>query len=126
LAATNTCKQSAVTFEVFVLWLCNHCYYTCDVIGIKMMHRNLPYYKGIRTKTCCEYKLHKNSLHTFRKWSITWSQFVLSSHLKHWLIHHSMAIYSSCECSAIKDGTPCLDSGSVKKTSCRSSSLHTK
>jgi len=51
-ATTNTLKQSAVTFEVFVLWLCNQCYYTHDVIGIKMTHRNLPYYEGIRTKTC--------------------------------------------------------------------------
>jgi len=32
-AATNTCKQSVVTFEVFVLWLCNQYYYTHDAIG---------------------------------------------------------------------------------------------
>jgi len=50
LAATNTHKQSAVTFEVFVLWLHNQCYHTCDVIGIKMMHRDLPYYRSIRPK----------------------------------------------------------------------------
>jgi len=31
--ATNTRKQSAETFEVFVLWLCNQRYYTRDVIG---------------------------------------------------------------------------------------------
>jgi len=71
----HTPKQSAVTFEVFVLWLCNQHYY---IIGIKMMHRDLPYYKGIRAKTDCEYKLHENNyknhanpLHTFRKWPIT-------------------------------------------------------
>jgi len=40
LAATNTPKQSPVTFEVFVLWLCNQCYNTRDVIGIKMMYRD--------------------------------------------------------------------------------------
>jgi len=60
LAATNTGKQSAVTFEVFVLWLLNQWYYACDVMGIKMMHRDLPYCEGIRAKRCQEYKLHKN------------------------------------------------------------------
>jgi len=62
-ANANTCKQSAVTFEVFVLWLHNQCYYTCDAIGIflkKMTYRDLPCYEGIRAKTRCEYKLHKN------------------------------------------------------------------
>jgi len=72
----------------------------------------LPYYEGIRAKTRHEYKLpenkhknHTNSLHTFRKWSITWSQFVLSSHSKHLLIRYSMAstaIYSSCGSGANK------------------------
>jgi len=91
----------------------NQCYHTCDVIGIKMTYRDLPYYEGIMAKTCHEYKLHENkyknhanSLHTFRKRSITWSQFVLSSCSKHWLVRHSMAstaIYSSCDCGAIKD-----------------------
>jgi len=47
----HTCKQSAVTFEVFVLWLRNQHYYTRDVIGIKMVYRNLPYHEGIRAKT---------------------------------------------------------------------------
>jgi len=103
-ATKNTCKQSAVTFKVFVVWLRNQYYYTHDVIGIKMTHRDLPYYEGIRAKTRHEYKLHENKhqnhpnhLHTFRKWSITWSQFVLSARSKHWLIFHSMActaIYS--------------------------------
>jgi len=46
LAATNTCKQSAVTFKVFVLWLLNQCYYTRDVIGIKLVYRDLPYCEG--------------------------------------------------------------------------------
>jgi len=113
---------------VFVLWLPNQHYYTCDVIGIKMMHRDLPYYKGIRAKTYREYKLHENKhknhanpLHTFRKWSITWSQFVLSGHTKHWLIRHLMectAIYSSHDSKIIKNGGLCLDCGSGKKTSC--------
>jgi len=44
------CKQRAVTFEVFVLWLRNQCYYTRDVIGIKMTYSDLPYYKGISPK----------------------------------------------------------------------------
>jgi len=83
-AATNTRKQSAVTFKVFVLWLPNQHYYICDSIGIKMTYRDLRYYEGIRAKTRCECKLHENKhenhtnhLHTFRKWSTTWSQFVL-------------------------------------------------
>jgi len=101
-----------------------------------MTYRDLPYYEGIRDKTCHEYKLHENEhknhaifLHTFRKWSITWSQFILSGCKKHWLIHYSMvstAIYGSREYNAIKDGGPSLDSGSMKKTSHRSSLLHTK
>jgi len=69
-ATTNTHKQSVVTIEVFVLWLHNKHYYTCDVIGIKMTY---SYYKGIRAKTRHEHKLHENkhknhanSLHTFR------------------------------------------------------------
>jgi len=70
-------------------------------------NRDKMTYKGftlIQRYPCCEYKLHENkhknhanSLHTFRKWSITWSQFVLSGRLKHWLICHSKvstAIYS--------------------------------
>jgi len=65
-----------------------------------------------------KHKSHANSLHTFRIWSITWSQFILSGCSKHWLIRHSMAstaIYSSCEYGAIKDGRPSLDSRSVRK-----------
>jgi len=53
----HTHKQSALSFK---LWLRNQHYYACDVIGIKMTHRDLQYYKGIRAKTCCEYKLHEN------------------------------------------------------------------
>jgi len=60
-SVTNTRKQSVVTFEVFVLWLHNQCYYTRDVIGIKMTYRDLLYYEGIRAKTCREYKLHEIS-----------------------------------------------------------------
>jgi len=60
LATKNTFKQSAVTFKVFVLWLRNQRYYTCDVIGIKITYRDLLYYKGIRAKTSHKYKLHKN------------------------------------------------------------------
>jgi len=107
--------------------------YTHGVIGIKMTYRDLPYYEGIRAKTRREYKLHENKhknhtscLHTFRKWSITWSQVIVSSSFKLWLIRHLMAIYSLRECGSIKDGGPSLDSGSVKKTSCHSSLLHTK
>jgi len=71
-ASTNACKQSAVTFEVLVLWLCNQHYYTRDVIGT---YRDLPNYEVIRVETCCEYKLHKNKHKNhansiaFRKWS---------------------------------------------------------
>jgi len=82
-AATNTRKQSTVTFEVFVLWLRNQRYYTRDVIGIKMKYRDLPYNKGIRAKTCREYKLNENKHenHTnHRKW---WSQFIISTLSKH-------------------------------------------
>jgi len=39
-AATNTRKQSTVAFKVFVLWLHNQCYYTCDVLGIKMTYKD--------------------------------------------------------------------------------------
>jgi len=47
-------------------------HYTHDVIGIKMMHRDLSYYKGIRSKTRrvlheYKHKNHANQLHTFRK-----------------------------------------------------------
>jgi len=76
-----------------------------------MTYRDLPYYEGMRAKTRRENKLHENahenhanSLHTFRKWSITWSQYVVSIHNKHWLILHSMectAIYSSCDSEEI-------------------------
>jgi len=121
---------------VFVLWLCNQYYYTHDVIWIKITCRDLPYYEDIRTNTYHEYKLHKtkhknhsNALHTFTKWSKTSSRFVISSRSKLWLICHSMvstAIYSSCDCSAIKHGRRSLDSRSVKKTSRCFSLLHTK
>jgi len=105
-AATNTRKQSAVIFKVFVLWLRNQRYYPHDVIGIKMAHRDLPYCKSIRLKHAV-YKLnkkqaqnHANCLYTFRKWSITWSQIIVSGSFKRWLIFHSMTstvIYSSCD-----------------------------
>jgi len=128
--ATNTRKQSA---EVFVLWLHNQRYYTHDVIGIKMMYRDLPHYEGIRAKTHREYKLHENkhenhAIHNCRKWFITWSQFVLFTHSNQWLICHSMActaIYSSHHSNIIKYGRPSQDCKSVKKTSHRSSSHYT-
>jgi len=70
-----------------------------------MTYRDLPYYEDMRAKTCPENKLHENKhkshtnpLHTFRKWSIISSQFVLSGPNKRWLICHSMvftAMYSS-------------------------------
>jgi len=52
-----------------------------------------------------KYKNHANHVHTFRKWSVTWSQFVLSARSNHWLIRHSMvctAIYSSHDSNLIK------------------------
>jgi len=49
-----------------------------------MMHRDLSYCEGIMAKTRREYKLHENKeeshtnpLHTFRKWSITWSHYLV-------------------------------------------------
>jgi len=56
-AAAHARKQSAITFKVFVLWLCNQHYYTRDVIE---MYRDLPYYEGMRAKTRYENWLHKN------------------------------------------------------------------
>jgi len=61
-ATTNTRKQSAVTFEVFVLWLRNQHYYTHDAIGIKMTHRDLPYYKGISPKHAVNIKQAQKSI----------------------------------------------------------------
>jgi len=61
LAATHTRKQSTVTFEVFVLQLRNQCYYTHDVIGIKMIHRDLPYYEGISPKHAVNIKQAQKS-----------------------------------------------------------------
>jgi len=126
---TNTHKQSTVTFEVFVLWLYNQHYYTCDIIGIKMTYRDLPYYEGIRLK-------HSVNIY-FMKISTTITQtiyiplkmihnFIVSTPSKHWLICHSMlctAIYSSRDSDPIKYGRPSQDCGSVKKTSSYSSSL---
>jgi len=60
-ATTNSHKQSTVTFEVFVLWLCNQCYYTRDVIGIKMTYRDLSYYEGIRPKYAVNINFTKTS-----------------------------------------------------------------
>jgi len=57
-AATNTRKQSAVTLEVFVLWLHNQRYYTGDAIGI---YRDLPYYKGIKPKHAVNINFTKTS-----------------------------------------------------------------
>jgi len=79
----HTHKQSTVTSKVFVLWLCNQHYYTRDAIAIKMTHRDLSYYEGIRVKTCHEHKLHEENhtnplLHIFLENG--GSQFILSSH----------------------------------------------
>jgi len=60
-ATTNTHKQSIVNFEVFVLWLHNQCYYTRDVIGIKMTYRDLPYYEGISPKHALNIKQAQKS-----------------------------------------------------------------
>jgi len=46
----------------------------------------------------------KISTNTFRKWSITWSQVIVSGSFKRWLIRHSMAstaIYSLCDCGEL-------------------------
>jgi len=64
-------KQSAVTFKVFIVWLSNQHYYTCDVIGIKMMHRDLPYYEGMRVKNAMKINFSMNPLHAIKKWSLT-------------------------------------------------------
>jgi len=68
-------------------------HYTFDVIGITMTYRDLPYYEGMRAKTHCKNKLHENKkenhpVHTFRKCSITWSQFVVFTSNQCWLIRH--------------------------------------
>jgi len=95
-----------------------------------MTYRDLPYYEGIRAKTCREYKLHenkhKNHANHLQKWSITWSQFIVSTCYKQWLINHSMAFTGSCDSDIIKYGGLNQDCGSVKKTSHHSSLLHTK
>jgi len=64
-AATNTCKQITITFKLFVLWLRNQCYYTCDVIGIKMTYRYLPYYEGISPKHATNIKQAQKSRKLF-------------------------------------------------------------
>jgi len=64
-AATNTRKKGAVNFEVFVLWLRNLCYYTRDVIGIKMTHRDLPCYEGISPKHAVNIKQAQKSCKLF-------------------------------------------------------------
>jgi len=64
-AVTNTRKQSAVTFEVFVLRLRNQRYYTCDVIGIQTTYRDLPYYKGISPKHAMNIKQPQKSRKLF-------------------------------------------------------------
>ena len=45
------CKQSTVTFEAFIVWLCNLCHSTRDVINNTMILRDLPYDQSIGTKT---------------------------------------------------------------------------
>jgi len=99
-ATTNARKQSAVTFKVSVLWLRNQHYYNCDVTGIKMTYRDLPYYEGIRPKHAVNINFTKTStkimqtvyIRTFRKWSISWSQVIVSSSFKHRLIRHQWRI----------------------------------
>jgi len=107
-APTNTRKQSAETFEMFVLWLRNQHYFTCDVIGIKMTHRDLPYYEAIRPKQVMNINFTKTSTKMMQTvyipLSITWSQVIVSGSSKHWLIRHSMAstaIYSSRDCGEL-------------------------
>jgi len=101
-----------------------------------MTYRDLPTMKISGPKHAVNMNFTKistknlaNSLHTFRKWSITWSQFVVSGFFKCWLIRHSKAstaMYSSRKCGTIKHGELSLDSGSVKKTSHRCLLLYTK
>ena len=45
------CKQRAVIFEVFILWLRNQHQFSHDIIRIKMIPRDLPYNESRRTKT---------------------------------------------------------------------------
>jgi len=60
-ATTNTCKQCTVTSQVFVLWLRKQCYYTRDVVGIKMTYSDLPYNKGISPKHAINMDFTKTS-----------------------------------------------------------------
>jgi len=57
-------KQSAVIVEVFILWLCNPHHFTRDVIRTKIIPRDLPYNKSMRTKTHCENKFQIISTQT--------------------------------------------------------------
>jgi len=98
-ATTNTHKQSAVTLEVFVLWLLNQRYYIRDVIGIKMMYRDLPYYEGIRPKHAMNTNFTKTSTKIMQTVYIP-----LENGPKRLLICHSMvstAIYSSRDCGEL-------------------------
>ena len=52
----HDCKQSAIIIKVFILWLRNQHHFTHDVIRIKMIYRDLPYNKSMRTKTPRENK----------------------------------------------------------------------
>jgi len=63
-----------------------------------IMYRDLPYYEGPKHAVNISFmKISMKimqTIHTF----ITWSQFIVSTRSKHWLIRHSMvftAIYSS-------------------------------
>ena len=42
--------QSTVTFEAFIVWLCNLCHCTRDVISNNDIYRGLPYNQSIRDK----------------------------------------------------------------------------
>ena len=52
----HDCKQSTIIVEVFILWLRNQCHFTRNVTRIKMIPRDLPYNKIMRTKTRHENK----------------------------------------------------------------------
>jgi len=63
LAITNAHKQSTVTFEVFVLWLCNQRYYTCDVIGIYVPSGCLKHWLIHHSMACTViYSSHDSSI----------------------------------------------------------------
>jgi len=96
---------------VFILWLRNQHYCTHDVIWIyptmkvwEPKHAVKINFMKISTKI-----MHTLYIHTFRKCSITWSQFVWFIPNQRWLICHSMDIYASCDSNTDLNGGLSLD-----------------